>query len=495
MADDKNLAQRSFKAASWVLVFQFATQFIQLFLGICLARLLCPEDYGILGMLAIFWTISQSFIDGGFGSALIQKKEVTEEDYCSVFYYNLLLSFLFCFAMIAAAPWLADFYHQPILRKTVIVSAWTLPIGAVVSIHHKILQRSLRQGLNSFIGLVTLPISGCVALYLAWKGYGVWALVWQPVVAAIFRSLLLMVFVRWTPKLIFSFSALKSLFGFGSKMLASGLLEGFFSNLNSLVIGKFYDARLLGFYSKAKTYANLWPCSVQGAISGVLFPAFAKMQDDQTRLKAAFRRSLRMSVFVVVFPSYLFCTLSRPFIELILNPRWLPCIPYWWMITCVVIFWPIHVLNVQLLSARGRSDLFLGLEIIKKVLALFSVSVLIFFGLMPMLSFGIFSSALCAYLNSYFTGRDLRYGLFHQLRDVSIYVILAIAACALAWGAYALIYPHSPWLGLIIPAALGCLCYGGSNLLLKTEASTDFIRLVVGRFPFLQKYLGRLVAR
>ncbi|MBQ6619111.1 MAG: lipopolysaccharide biosynthesis protein [Thermoguttaceae bacterium] len=495
MADDQNLAQRSFKAASWVLVFQFATQFIQLFLGICLARLLCPEDYGILGMLAIFWSISQMFIDGGFGSALIQKKEVTEEDYCSVFYYNLLLSFLFCFAMIAAAPWFADFYHQPILRRTIVVSAWTLPIGAVVSIHQKILQRSLRQGLNSFIGLVTLPISGGVALYLAWKGYGVWALVWQPVIAAICRSLLLIFFVRWTPKLIFSFSALKSLFGFGSKMLVSGLLDGIFSNLYSLVIGKCYDARLLGFYSRANSYANLWPHSVQGAIAGVLFPAFAKMQDDLTRLKAAFRRSLCMSIFVVVFPSYLLCTLSRPFIELVLNPRWLPCIPYWWMITSMVIFWPIHVLNLQLLKARGRSDLFLGLEIIKKLLALVSIAILIFFGLMPMLSFGIFSSALCAYLNSFFTGKELGYGLFRQLSDAAIYVILAVISCVLAWGAYVLIYPHSPWLGLIIPAAFGCLCYGGSNLLLKTDASTELIRLLIGRFPFLKKFLGRFAAQ
>ena len=493
MADDQNLTQRSFKAASWVLIFQFATEFMQLILGICLVRLLTPEDYGVLGMLGVFWAISQKFVDGGFGAALIQKKDVTEEDYCSVFYYNLFLSTFFCLLMAGSASWIADFFHQPILKKTILVSMWTLPLGASITIQHKMLQRSLRQDLNALITMSTIPVSGGAALYLAWKGYGVWALVWQPVIAAFCRSLLFIYFVRWKPRLIFSFQALKSLFGFGSKILLSDLLDAVFLNLNSLVIGKFYNAGLLGYYSKANTYARCWPNSVQSAISTVLFPAFSKMQDDISRLKNAFRRSLGMSIFAVVFPSYLLCALSKPLVELVFTPRWLPCVPYWWLITGTIVFWPIHVLNLQLLTARGRSDLYLLLESVKKGLTLLSVVILVFYGLMAMLWFGIFASALGAYLDSYFTGKELSYGLFKQLRDVIIYIILSIISCAAAWGAYTLIYPYARWVGFIVPAVLGCACYLGLNLFLKTSASIEFVRLVAGRFPLIKRLLGRFI--
>ena len=493
MADDKNLTQRSFKAASLVLVFQFAGEFIQLFLGICMARLLCPEDFGVLGMLEIFWAIGRVFVDGGFGLALIRKKEVTEEDYCSVFYYNLFLSLLFCLLMACSASWIAEFYHQPILKKTILVSIWTLPLGASIVIHNKILQRSLRQGLNALISMATIPISGGIAVYLAWKGYGVWALVWQPVISAFCRALLFYRFVKWRPRLIFSFKSLKSLFGFGSKILVTQLLNVIFWNLHSLVIGKFYNASLLGYYSRARNYANYWPKGVQAAIATVLFPAFSKMQDDIPRLKKAFRRSLGMSIFVVVFPSYLLCVLSKPLVELVLTPRWLPCVPYWWMLTCTIVFWPINVLNVQLLQARGRSDLYLLLEVIKKVLLVISIVILAFYGLMAMLWFGLFSSVLGAYLDSYFTGRELGYGLFRQLGDVMIYVVLSLVSCALAWGSYALIYPHAHWIGLIVPTAIGCICYVGMNLLLKTSASAEFIQLVVGRFPRTKRLLGRFI--
>ncbi|MBR2585409.1 MAG: lipopolysaccharide biosynthesis protein [Thermoguttaceae bacterium] len=476
-----------------MMVFQFATEFMQLFLGICLVRLLTPEDYGVLGMLAIFWAISQKFVDGGFGSALVQKKEVTEEDYCSVFYYNLFLSTFFCVVMACSASWIADFFRQPILKKTILVSMWTLPLGAVITIQHKILQRSLRQGLNALITMLTIPPSGGAALYLAWKGYGVWALVWQPVIAAFCRAVLFIYFVRWRPRLIFNFKALKSLFSFGSKILFSELLDAVFLNLNSVVIGKFYNASLLGYYSKANTYANCWPKSVQGAISFVLFPAFSKIQDDIPRLKNALRRSLCMSIFVVVFPSYLLCVLSKPLVELVFTPRWLPCVPYWWMITCTIVFWPIHELNKQLLTSRGRSDLYLLLEGVKKGLTLFSVVILAFYGLMAMLWFGVFASAFGAYLDSYFTAKELGYGLFKQLRDVMIYIVLSLVSCVAAWGSYVLIYPHARWVGLIVPAALGCICYGGLNLLLKTSASIEFVQLLAGWFPPVKKLLGRFV--
>jgi len=491
MSDDKNLAKRSFKAASWVLIFQFASQGIQLLLGICMARLLSPDDYGVLGMLAIFWAVSNVFIQGGFGQALLQRKEITETDLSSVFYYNMFLAFLCCGIMLASAPWIAEFYRQPILRQTIMVSAWALPIGALSSIQRVILGRRLQQGFITASQLAVIPISGGVALYLAWRGYGVWALVWETFVSTACGTIFVCLFVRWIPKLQFSWKALGSLFQFGSKLMIAGLLDAFFANLCNVVIGKFYQAQTLGYYEQARRYSSLWPHSIQGAIAKVLFPAFSKIQDDLPRLKGAFKRSLSASVLAIVFPAFLLCTLSRPFIELLITSKWLPCIPIWWLLTCTIVLWPIHVLNLQLLNARGRSGRFLQLEIIKKCLALVSVAVLIFFGLYPMLVWGIFSSLTSAYLNSYYSGKEIDYGLFRQLRDVAIYAVLAALACFGAWGFYRLLYPYAPWVGFVGGACVGCVLYVALNFRFKTSAFFDLLGIVGGKVSFIKKFLPK----
>lgn len=489
--DDKNLAKRSFKAAGWALIIQFATQFIQILLGICMARLLSPDDYGVLGMLAIFWAVGTVFITGGFPQALMQRKEVSDVDYSSVFYYNMAISFAVCFAMLAAAPWIADFYGQPILRQTIMVSAWTLPIAASVSIQRVILSRKLKQAFMTISSLFAVLISGAIALLLAWRGYGVWALVWQNFTYVTFSSIFVFAFVRWIPKLTFSLKALASLFQFGSKLLLAGLLDAIFVNMYNAVIGKYYKAETLGFYEQARRYSTLWPHSIQGAISSVLFPAFSKIQDDVPRLRAAFKRSLAVSVFAIIFPSYLLCVLSKPFIELVLTPKWLPCVPYWWLLTCTIVLYPIHLLNLQLLNSRGRSDIFLYLEIIKKCLAVVSVCILIFKGIIPMLLFGILSSFICAYLNSYYTSKEIGYGLGKQLRDIFPYALLAAVACFAAWGCYRVIYPWSPWCGLILPAGIGCVAYIGLNVALKTSAFVDLASITGSRLPALARFCSK----
>ena len=478
MSNDKNLAKRSFRAASWVLIFQFASQFVQILIGICMARLLMPSDYGILGLLTIFWSVSQVFINGGFGQALLQRKKVTRIDLSSVFYYNLFLGLICCFFMIIAAPWIADFYHQPILRKTIMVSAWALPIGALGSVQQVILGRELKQGYITASKLIGIIVSGVIALYLARLGYGIWALVWQAFIATACGTVFVFLFVRWIPHLEFSFKSLKSLFHFGSRLLVAGLIDAFFLNIYNVFIGKFYSARILGYYEQARRYSTLWPLSIQGAISQVLFPAFSKIQDDLERLKNAFERALNLSVFAVVFPAYLLCTLSRPFIELVLTPKWLPCIPYWWLLTCSIVLYPIHVLNLQILNARGRSDLFLKLEIVKKIFMLLSVVVLIIWGIIPMLLIRIVLSVISAYLNSHYAGKNMGYSLLRQLEVCLPYVLLSLVSCSVAYCVYKLIYTLSPWSGLVFSAIAGAICYFLLNLTFNTTAYKEIRSLL-----------------
>ena len=486
-ADDKNITRRSFKAAGWVLVVQFTMQFVQILLGICLGRILTPEDYGTIGMLSIFWAVSVVFIYGGFSQALIQRKEITETDLSSVFYYNVFLSFFFFALMNLSAHRIAIFYGQDVLEPMIRVMAWILPIGALSAVQMVLLSRQLKQFFVTVSTLVSNLIAGLIAIFLAQHDAGVWALVWQRVISSLLFTVSVFLFVRWIPKLKFSFRALASLFSYGSKLLAIALLDAFVMNFTNLVVGKRETKATLGFYTRSKFFARLWPFSVQGAIANVLFPAFSKIQDDIPRLRNAFRRSLAISSFAVVFLSILLCVLCRPIIILLLGEKWLPCIPFWWLITFTVLFFPIQALNIQLLKAMGRSDLYLILEILKKILYVVQIVILIRWGIMPMLWCEIAFSLVCVYLNSYFTGRDLQYGLFAQLRDFSPYPLITVPACLFAWELYWIIMPFSPWAGLITAAVAGVIVYLTLNRIFRTPALGEFVTLAGSKLPVIKK--------
>lgn len=486
-ADDRNIAKRSFKAAGGVIAAQFVMQFVQILLGVCMVRILTPEDYGTIGMISIFWAVGDVFVGGGFGQALIQRKEITETDLCSVFCYNILVSLACCGLMTGFAGKIALFYGIPVLKPMVLVMAWTLPIKALASVQSVLLARQLKQPLITTGTLVSQLSAGLVALFLAWRGLGVWALVWQQVTAAALFTLILFLFVRWVPKPMFSFKALASLFKFGSNLLAVGLLDAFVMNFTNMVLGRRDSARTLGFYSRTVGYVRLWPYSVQGAIAGVLFPAFSKIQDDPFRLLGAFRRALAVSSFAVVFPTLLLCALCKPIVLLVLGGKWLPCVHYWRLITASAVFFPIQMLNVQLLKAVGRSDLYLLLEILKKSLYAVQITVLIVWGIVPMLVCEIAVSILCVCMNSYFTGRSLHYGTLCQLRDFSLYAAISVPACLAAWGVYRAVSPVSPWSGLALALFAGPAVYLALNRLFKTPALVELVGLAGGRFPVLKK--------
>ncbi|MBQ6159203.1 MAG: lipopolysaccharide biosynthesis protein [Thermoguttaceae bacterium] len=486
-ADDKNITRRSFKAAGWVLIVQFTMQFVQIFLGICMARLLTPEDYGTIGMLSIFWAVCEVFIIGGFSQALIQRKEITETDLSSVFCYNIFLSLLLFALMNLSARRIALFYGEDVLEPMIRVMAWILPIGALSAVQRVLLSRQLKQFFVTVSTLVSNLIAGLIAIFLAWRDLGVWALVWQRVIASILFTVSVFLFVRWIPKLKFSFKALASLFSYGSKLLAIALLDAFVMNFTNLVVGKRETKATLGFYTRSKSYARLWPFSAQGAIVGVLFPAFSKIQDDIPRLRGAFRRSLALSSFAVVFLPLLLCVLCRPIILLLLGEKWLPCVPYWWLVTFTVLFFPIQSLNVQLLKAMGKPGLYLFLEIIKKTLYAVQIIILIRWGIMPMLWCEIAFSLICVWMNSYFTGRDLQYGIFAQLRDFAPYPLITFPSCLFAWELYWIIARVSSWAGLITAAFAGIFVYLALNRVFKTPALREFVTLAGSKLPIIKK--------
>lgn len=481
VSSENNIGKKAFNAAVWVIIFQFARRFVQIAIGIYLVRCLEPSDYGVLGMLAIFWAVSDVFIQGGFGDALLQKKEVTQTDLSSVFYYNLFVSLVFCFLMIIFSGFIANYYNQPVLSKTIKVSAWMLPIGALSAVQKAILGRKLKQQFINLSQLLSLPISGCLAVFLAAKGFGLWALVWQQFSIAVLGTVFITSFVRWCPSCVFSLKSLKSLFAFGSKLLFVDLMNAVFANIHKAVIGKLFAADTLGYYEQAHKYSTLWPYTIQHAVSAVLFPAFAKLQDDPERLKNAFSRSLELSLAVVIFPACLSCFLIFPIVSLILTDKWLLCIPYWWLITGCIVLYPIHLLNLRLITAVGRSDLFLKLEILKKVLTLVSLGILVAAGMIPMLIWEIAASIFCLFINCYYSSKMINLSLGAQIRDLLRYLVLSLAASGCALLTYMSLRPLSPWFGLISGLVLGILLYILFNLEMKTVAFTELKRLLLKR--------------
>jgi O-antigen/teichoic acid export membrane protein len=473
MSDEQNLTIRSVKAVSWVLIFHFMNQFVQIVFGIIMVRLLTPADYGILGILAIFWSVCHEFIQGGFGQALLQRKEVTDLDLSSVFYYNIFLSLICCVAMIAAAPFIARYFDLPILKPITQVTAWTLPIGALGSTQNIILSRSLKQGLANLSKFLSLLISIPLAIWMAYRGWGVWALVWQSFIATFFGTVFIFLFVRWVPLLKFSLSSLARLFKFGSRIFINGLLYSVVTNVYNLIIGKIYGIQTLGYYEQARRYSSLWPIGVQGAIGTVLFPAFSKVQDDLPRLKNAFRRTLAVSAFIVIFPTLLLCTLSHPIIELILTPKWLPAIPIWWFLTVCYTFYPVEELNAQLIKAVGDSKTFLRLKLSFYILTFLNIICTARYGITWLLFGMVLVRVLYCLLTAYCAGFKIGYSAIQQSILYLFYWSIAAVSCTLAWLTNWKLCTWDPWGGFIGAVLVGIASFIALNYIFRTQALVE----------------------
>lgn len=412
------LKQKTIAGLKWSAIERFATQGIGFVISIVIARILSPSDYGLIGMISIFIAVSNVFVGAGFGSALIRKQDRTEADCSTVFYYNILVSTLFYFLLFIAAPWIAQFYHTPELTTITRVVGLNIIIGAFGAIQSTKLSIAIDFKTQAKISLIVVVITGGVGLTMAYHGFGVWALVIQGLASAILTSLLLWYFVRWKPLWIFSRSSFKELFGFGSKLMLSGLLDTIYSNIFQLIIGKKYLAVDLGYYTRAVGLVQLPSSNITGIIQRVTFPVLSEIQHDAERLKKNYRRLLKMSAFVIFPVMVLLAALGKPLILLLLTEKWLPAVPLMQILCFSAMFYPIHAINLNLLQVKGRSDLFLRLEIIKKVLITLVLFVSVPFGVLAMCYGTIFTSVVALIINTYYTGKLIRHGFFDQMKDI-----------------------------------------------------------------------------
>lgn len=477
MSDD--LKSRTFRGVFWSFFERFSVQGVQFVLGIVLARLLLPSDYGIIAMLAIFMSISQVFIDGGFSSALIQCSDRTARDYSTVFYMNLGISLLCYAALYLGAPAIAAFYDQPLLVPVTRVYALNLVLNSLVAVHRVQLTIDLNFKVQSKISLGAAVLSGLAGIAAAWAGWGVWALVVQMLCSAAVNVLLSYYYVRWLPGWTFSGASFRKLFLFGSKLLAASLINSVYTNLYTLVIGKKFPPASLGVYTRADQFAQFTSTNIAGILSRVFFPVLSRFQDDDERLKRVYSKYIQLSAFLV-FPLILgLCGVARPLILLLLTEKWSGSILLL-QILCAGCLWTcITTINLNLLYVKGRSDLVLRLEVIKKSVALLILLATIPFGLIAICAGLSVYSFLAFYMNTYYTRKLLDYGFLRQLRELFPYLFLSLVVLAEALLLSRFVESHL--LSLILSLLLCSATYIVLGYLLRVSALDELFQLVFKR--------------
>jgi teichuronic acid exporter len=478
MAD--NLKQKTISALSWSFIESITARGVQFVIGIVLARLLFPEQFGLIGMLMIFMAVIRAFLDSGFGAALIQKQEVTQTDICSIFYFNIVVGFAAASVLCLAAPWIAAFYRQPVLTPLTRALSLTIVINAFGLIQNTLLTKQINFKTQTKVSLIAGVLSGIIGITLAARGSGVWSLVAQQVSASFFTTLCLWSFSPWRPALVFSFGALREMFGFGSRLLFSGILNQIFDNIYFVVIGRLFSAADLGFFTRAKTLNDLPSQTLSQMVGRVTFPVFSTIQEDRERLKRGLKKALTMLV-LVNFPMMIgLAIIARPLVLVLLTEKWAPSIPYFQLLCAAGLLFPLQLMNLNVLQALGRSDLFLRLEIIKKALIVVSIAITWRWGISAMIYGMIATSLISYYLNSYYNDRLISYPIKEQVFDLFPYLIMASLMGFAAYAAGLLHFPNH-WYLLFAQITTGFFVYAGLCRAFRLKAFMEVWEAVGGK--------------
>ena len=422
------LKEKTLSGVKWNAIGRFSTQGVSFFISILLARILTPSDYGVVGMIGIFMAIAQTFIDSGFGSALIRKKDCTDEDFSTAFYFNIAVGIVCYLILFLAAPLIADFFDTPILRDIVRVLSINLFLNSLSIVQTAKLTAAVDFKSQAKVSLVATIVSGCVGLVMAYSGFGVWSLVYQSVSLSLVRTILFWIITKWKPLRTFSKQSFKYLFGFGSKILSASLLHTIYVNLTTILIGKFYTSKDLGYYTRGEGLANLPSSNLTNILQGVTYPILAKIQDDDERLISVYRKYIRITSMVIFFGMFLMAALSKPLILTLLTDKWANSIIYLQIFCFAYMFDHINQLNLNILYVKGRSDLVLRLEIIKKTISISMIVAAIPFGVLAICIARALYTQIAVIINTYYTGKLFGLGYFAQVKDFIKYIIYSLIA-------------------------------------------------------------------
>ena len=479
---EQSLKDKTVKGVAWSGIDNVAQFGVSFVVSIVLARLLSPDDYGLIGIITIFTAICTAFINGGFTTALIRKKDATDDDYNTAFIVNLSVSLLLYIVIYLCSPLIADFFHRQELVALTQVSSLGMIIGALGLVQQTRLTKRIDFKTQTKITIVASVVSGIVGIVMALMGFGVWSLVAQSLTSQGLRTILLWVANKWIPQLRFSSVSFHELFGFGWKMMMSGLLDTVWKELYQVVVGKFYTPATLGQYTRAKQFSTLFSSNLTSVIQRVTYPVLSNIQNDKERMISAYRRIIKVTMFITAISMFFLGAISEPLLYCLIGPKWHEAAIYLPLICITGSTYPLHAINLNMLQVQGRSDLFLGLEIIKKIIGIAPLSVCIFYGILPMLYTGFLTTVIAYFLNSYYSGKFLGYSSWMQIKDIApSYGLATLVALSIFFLKY---LPISYWIVLPMQMILGCAILLCVCQISKMEEYVELKRMVE---PYLKK--------
>ncbi len=478
-----SLRKQAISGLVWTFAQQFGSQLIGFVVSMILARILLPEEFGLIGMIAVFLAVGKSLIDAGLTQSLIRSRNSDQEDYSTVFFFNLAASILIYVTIYFSAPLIANFYDQQILINIIRLFCITFIISAFSSVQSARLTKKMDFKTQTLIGLPSTIVGGIVGVTMAYMGYGVWSLVWSSLVSAFLGTTQLWIYSKWKPSLVFNIDKFKDHFNFGYKLTLSGLLDTIFSNIYLIIIGKFFSPAQVGFYTRAETMKQLPVTNISSALNKVTFPLFASIQHDDFRLKRVYKQLMQMVVFIIAPVLIFLGVLAEPTFRFLFTEKWLPAVPYFQILCITGILYPIHAYNLNILKVKGRSDLFLKLEVIKKIIIVITIVFALQFGILALLYGQLFISIVAFFINTHYTGKFINYSAWEQSKDIMPIILLSVISGGVVFilDYYLKFYGQLDVIRLLGGSIVGLLVYFPLAQLFRFNSLNDIKKLIIKR--------------
>lgn len=483
-----SLRQKTISGVFWSFVDNGISQLFQFIVGIILARILSPKEFGLIGMITIFIAVADAFINSGFSQALIRKIECDQKDYSTAFYFNIVLSVFFYILIFISAPLISNFYNQPELTNILRVLGLLLFISAASIVQQAILIRAVNFRLMTKITFVSSLVSGVIAIAMALYGYGVWSLAVKMLLNNFLKTVLLWIFNSWKPLLIFSRSAFMEMYSFGYKLLASSLINTTYQNIYYLIIGKFFNVIELGYFTRADQFTKLPSQTLTKSLQRVAFPVLSEIQIDDQRLKNGYKRFIKVTMFLNATVMCMIAALSEPFILVLIGHKWVYTVPYLQLLCFAVLLYPLISLNLNILVVKGRSDLYLFLEILTKILVIPIIIIGIYTNIKIMIIGMIIHSFINFLIISKYTSRILDYRTFEQIKDILAGLIIPLITAAAIWMLQKYFY-LSILNQLLLLTPMGLILITLISFWFKEDGFMEVKYILT---PYVKKYLGYL---
>ena len=473
-----SLKDKTVNGTFWSAADAFLGQGVTFIVGLVLARILTPEEYGLIGIVTIFTTILLGFVDCGFGNALIRKQDADDDDYNTMFLVNMGMSLLMYALLFAGAPFIAMFFDRPQLVSLVRITGLLLIIQSLSIVQETILTKRIDFKTKTKASLISAIISGIVGIGMAFAGCGVWSLVGQQLTRQFLYSSCLWFFNKWLPKIKFDKGSFIYMWGFGWKLMLSGFLERLWKQLYNAVVGKFYNPAVLGQYTRSEQYASIFSSNITTIVQRVSYPVLSSVQDNKERMINGYRRIIKTTMFISAIIMFSMGAVSEPLIYCLIGPQWHQAATFLPYICLFMVLYPLQAINLNMLQVQGRSDIFLYLEIIKKVLGLIPIFLGIFVDIYWMLIGSIIFGIVSFFLNSYYSGKFLGYSSFDQIRDIApSFGVASVVALSVYFLKY---LPISYWIVLPIQIIVGSSVLFGFCEILKLQEYIEVKSIVIG---------------